>query len=313
MTKSAKKSKQSSPNSKPPQVVIKQVVPQTTKRLPRMKISNMKNPLFGSNNIISNVDHLPAAFNTFCGNSTFLREAGSVKHPMVGIEGIALVGCQPLTDVITTGANSNLFTNGTLASAGVNSIALSVDALNGPLAAQANLHTKYVIRDILFEFVSNVATSQAGSMALGVLVDGATASGPASFSEVRQLIPSCSFPFRTDKAYLHYHYDGLDLWFTELDTASNASSRQTIQATLFGYPSASSIGAVTQGYINVWYNIELYQPVNSQGFTVTVKSRAERDLLNSYLSALRAEEKKNQSQKSLALEPKPSVDYFRKI
>ena len=165
MTKSAKKSKQSKPNQAK-QVVIREVPATLKKQLPRMKASNSKNPLFGSNCFVSNVDHIPVAFNTFSGNSTFVREAGSVKHPSLGVGGICLVGCQPLSDIATTNANSNLFVNGTLSDAVANTIGLTPDVLAGPLAAQANLHNKYVFRDVIFEYVSNVPTSQAQSMAL---------------------------------------------------------------------------------------------------------------------------------------------------
>jgi len=307
--KSGKASKQATTQARK-EVVIRQIPVTNTKRLPRMKRANMKNPLFGSNNFTSNVDHLPAAFDTICGNSTFLREAGKVKHPMIGIDGIALVGCQPLSDIVTTGANSNLFTNGTLASCTPNSISLSPDSLNGPLAAQANLHLKYVFRDVIIEYISNVATSQAGSMALAVFEDGASTNSPASFAETREVVPSISYPFRSDRCYLHYHYDGLELWFTELETATSAGSRQTIQALLCGFPSASSIGAVSQGFTNIWYNIELYQPVNPQGFTLMLRTKEEHDVVEKVLKQLREEKKKCVK---TGLEPRPLTDYFKKL
>jgi hypothetical protein len=292
------------------EVIVKQVPLVTTKRLPRMKVSSSKNPIFGSNNFTSNVDHIPAAFNTICGNSTFLREAGKVKHPMIGIEGIALVGCQPLTDIVTTAANSNLFTSGTLALTSANAIALSPDALNGPLAAQANLHVKYVFRDVILEYVSNVATSQAGSMPLAVVEDGSSVNLPSSFSTTRQVVPSISFPFRSDRSYLHYHYDGMELWYTELLQTTEADARNTIQSYVCGFPSASSIGAVSQGFLNVWYVIELYQPTSSQGFTLQLKSKEERDKVEQYLKEIR--EEKGVSVKT-RLEPRPLTDYFKRI
>lgn len=309
MTKSAKKSKQSKPNQAK-QVIIREVPALVKKQLPRMKSSNSKNPIYGTNCFVSNVDHIPVAFNTFSGNSTFVREAGAVKHPALGVGGIALIGCQPITDIATTATNSNLFVNGTLSDAAANGVGISPDTLSGPLAAQANLHLRYVFRDLIFEYVSNVATSQAQSMALAILEDGA-GSGPSNFSTTRQIVPSCSFPFRSDHAYLHYHYSGDELYWTRTDATTTAGARQTVQATLYGFPSASSIGNITQGYLNVWYVIELYQPVNAQGFTLTIKDKEEGEVLRRCQEMYRQEKRKNQS--SASLEPKPLIDYFKGV
>lgn len=235
---------------------------------------------FGGSQFSSNVQTVPAAFNNIIGNSTFSKVVGTVKHPKLGIEGITIIGCQPFADVATDGTTSNLFTATTLATqANANVYRVSTDTLNGPCAAQANLHQKYVIRDMLWEFNTNVASTQAGSFAMCIVTDGADAVGPSSFSEVRQVTPSIVIPFRADKAYLHYHYDGDDTYFTLLDSTSTASRRQTCQLSFVGFPSASSIGAVTQGYINVYYIIELYQPTQSNGFTFRATSRMEREYL----------------------------------
>lgn len=246
-------------------------------------------PLFGSPNFISNSQTVPAAFCEIQGSATYLQNAGPCKHAKEGLNGVALVGCQPFTDVITTGANSNLFTTGTLATTSANAANLDPDSLNGPLAAQANLHKKYVFTDIMFEFCTNVATTQAGSMALAVQEDGASTGGATDFATTRSCAPSVTFPFRSDKVYLHYHYNGDNLWYTEADTATTGGQRLTVQAQLFGWPSASSIGAVTQGFMNVYYRIELYQSVNSQGFTVVVHDKEERELLKQFLIRLRTQ------------------------
>jgi len=212
---------------------------------------------------------------------------GKVRHPREG-DGVVLCGCQPFQDVATDGSTNNLFTANTLATQNsANVIGISPDLLNGPLAAQANLHEKYVFTDIMWEYVSNVATSQAGSFALGYAMDGAPGAGnPTTFSTCRQLVPSVVAPFRADRMFLHYHYDGTETFWTLADQSNTATSRQTIQGTLYGFPSASSIGAVTQGFINVWYRIELYQPTNSQGFTFSVETLEEREILKAIRARL---------------------------
>jgi hypothetical protein len=248
-------------------------------------------PIFGSDNYVSNCNSVPAAFINFEGNSTFCRETGAVKHPFLGVDGLSLVGCQPLTDINTDGTTSGVFTANSLATiASSNLIFISPDIFNGPLAAQANLHQQYVFRDVLIEYVSNVATTQAGSLAMAIVTDGSAAGASGSFSTTRQNVPSMVCPFRTDRAYLHYHYDGLNTWYTLTDSTSNASKRLTNQGTIIGYPSASSLGAISQGFTNLWYVVELYQPVSTQGFTMGLRSFKEYSLVREFVKSLRIDD-----------------------
>jgi len=218
--------------------------------------------------VVSSVGHMPAAWDNVRGNSTWSEVEGKVIHPREG-PGIAICGCQPFSDVNTAAAASDFFTASTLATmyTGLNTIGLSPDALNGPLAAQANLHQKYVFTDVMLEYTSNVATSQAGSFALSYIQDGANVNPPTNFSEARQIVPSLTANFRSDTVYLHIHYDGDEVYWTENETATLAGRRQTFQGIIHGFPSANTLGVLSMGYLNVYYRIELYQSVNSQGFT----------------------------------------------
>jgi hypothetical protein len=257
---------------------------------PRVAANNNRRApveLFGARgNIVSNTTSLPAAFDTLEGNVAFTRVTGAVMHPTEGINGIRIMGCQPLTDIATAAANTGVFTTGTLATSTANYIPISPDALNGPLAAQANLHAKYVFRDILIEYISTVATSQANSICLNLDSDTDPANVSTSFSTARQISPSIVFPFRHDRAYLHVHYDGDELFYTEIDNATIAGNRTTVQYTLNGWPNAASAGAITYGYANIYYVIDLYQSVSSRGFTARANPQ-EQQLLKEYLANLR--------------------------
>lgn len=262
----------------------------------RILLSSLKNhPIFGSDQFKSNHDSIPSAWVDMQMNSTFCDKAGSVTHPLEGIDGTRFKGCQPLTDFVTTATNNNLFTNNTLATASPNYIALNPDSLNGPLSAIGNLYDKYVFRDILIEVISNVATTQAGSMALAVVSEGSSNLGPTSFALARQVVPSVTSPFRADRTYLHYHYDGSELFFNKYDFSTEADARLTNQAGLFGFPSATSIGAITMAYSNVWFIVDMYQPVSTQGFAVMAKSKEEYQKLNWVLAALRQTESPKES------------------
>lgn len=245
-------------------------------------------PILGGMGITSNTGSLPAAFVNLLGNTTFISPPTGVTHPDLGIEGTQIHGCQPLTNILTAAADSSLFVNASLATAAANSVNLIPDSLNGPVAAQANFYNNYVFRDVLIEYISNVATSQAGSCCLSFTTDGAL-NTPASFAEARQNIPSITFPFRADRAYLHYHYDGPTLHFCEIDAATLAGQRSTVQAIINGWPSATSIGAVTQGFTNIYYVLEMYNPLQSQGITMVWCNPEEKVLLKSYLAKLRGD------------------------
>ncbi len=244
-----------------------------------------RHPLYGSATFFSNSSTVPSAFCNVDTNSTFQRLEGAVHHKGLGLDGIALVGCQPFANVVTTGTDSQFMTGTALATrTDVNSIAISPDVLNGPLAAQANLHAKYFFTDIMIEYVSTVATTQAGAFCMALSKNFVSNSPPADFSEARQISPSVTAPFRADRVMIHLHdSDSSELFWTELNVTTAADCKQTIQYGFFGFPSASSIGAVNQGYLNIWYRIELYQSTQTQGFTMRIKSKEEAEFLKKTL------------------------------
>jgi hypothetical protein len=233
--------------------------------------------LFGTNRYSSSTTGLPTAFTSVDLNSTFARKVGAVRHPKEGVDGICIVGCQPFSTVTTSATGPDALVANELASVNTgNSILFSPDTLNGPVAAQANLHLKYVFTDVIIEYVSSSPTSVAGTLCMG-MTDGVAETPPASFAEVRSIVPSITFPFSDRRTYLHYHYDGDDLFFTEYDSSTLVSIRSTVQAEFNLWPS-STTQVTNRGYLNVWYKLELYQPLYSQGFTLLLKEKDERKL-----------------------------------
>jgi len=238
-------------------------------------------------NFKSNSTSLPAAFVTLQDNSTFIMAPKKVTHPFLGVDGIALVGCQPLSTIgmTNTASDPSVFTTATLATVTNDNnafpavIRLSPDDLNGPLAAQANLHGQFVFRDIIIEYVSNCATSQADSMVIGYVGESVVSVMPTTFSQLRQVVPSCTFPFRSDRAYLHYHYSGMNTYYTAADTANSAGIRLTHQGSIVAYADKNQGNVASLGYTNIFYNIELYFPTSSQGVSlVAVKSDDEKKI-----------------------------------
>ncbi len=259
--------------------------------------------IIGTSNYSSNTSTIPSAFVNTDFNSTWIKQVGKLRHSKLALDGIALMGCQPFTTFTTSATTSELVTDASLATrASNNSVFLSPDDLNGPIAAQANFHLRYCFTDVIFEFVSTVATTQAGAFCMSV-TDGLpdTSGFASSFADNRQICPSITSPFRTDRCYLHYHYNGDQLWYTETDSNTLASKRLYTQALFQAWPSASSIGAIVQGYVNIWYRIELYSPVYSQGISFKFHNMEEKAILNKlreYLTTLRSKKLDDDDEKS---------------
>ncbi len=248
--------------------------------------SLLNHPIFGGK-LTSNTDSVPSAFVNILGNSTYFSEGSKVLMPELGMDPINLVGSQPLSDVTGAVATPDVFTNNTLATAvSANLIGLSPDLLNGPVAARANLYDKFVFRDVLIEYVSTCATTQASALAVALLEDGSGLGSPTSFSTVRQCVPSISFPLRTDRCFLHYHYRGPQLFYNTDDTATNPGLRLTRQGFICSYASAN-LTVISPGFFNIYYSLDLYDPVLSQGFTLSVK-RQERQVLKDILTYSRS-------------------------
>jgi hypothetical protein len=212
---------------------------------------------------VSNTNSVPIAFNNFEGNGSFISSPTSVLHPTLGIQGTTIHGCQPFSDIGTSSLTSNVLTSGTLATLTVSTvISITPEELNGPISSISRNFEKFVFRDIVIEYVSQTSTTTPGSFAMCMASDGAN-------------------------AFLHYSYMGPELFFNNTDLSSNTEERLTIQASLVAYASSSSVVAQNVGYTNIWYSLELYQPSNQQGFSLTVGSLQELALLKAYLKNIR--------------------------
>lgn len=216
---------------------------------------------------LPSVASLPSTYMTSTIDPTWLRMEGKISHPELG-GGIRVAGRQLLTS-ITTAAGAELFeANGaTLTSA--RSIALSPDALNGRVALQARNYDRYIFRKVALTYVSRVPTTQVGSFALAYVADGGFSSS-LTFANVTSMSPCLQASvhcgcarivivddMRSDKSF-----------FTLLDTASAASSRQTVQGMIVGSPDVSGIGAVNMGFVYIDYLVDFYQPTIDQGFSL---------------------------------------------
>jgi hypothetical protein len=227
-------------------------------------------PIFGGP-VISNHSSVPSAFVDILGNSTYYDESPKVLMPELGNCPVRLVGCQPMADVYQITGNASLFNASTGATLfNGNTIQISPDTLNGPIAAKANFYARYVIRDLLLEFVTFVATTQAGGFSLSLREKGDTLDLASSFSSNRLITPSVTLPYRAERTFLHYHYGGPQLYYCKQNSTSEAGKDLTCQLLLQGWPAANGASTTSMGFINVYYVIDLYSPYLSQNITVTI-------------------------------------------
>jgi len=214
-------------------------------------------------------------------------------------------GVQVLQKAVTTASDSQLWTGSAPAVAvTVNAIQLNPDALNGRLAVYANSYARFVFRSVSIEYEPLVATSQAGGYSMAIVNDpnyfGETA---GDYTLIQDIVPSITSPFR-ERATLSYKYDGDDLFFTEYDGASTASIRQCVQSLILGYPSSTSLGAITMGIFRIHYVIDMFQPINTLGISLMGLSLEQKEFLR--VSADKFREQKD-LKKAESKESKDSV------
>ncbi len=229
----------------------------------------------------------PIALSTKRTNPTQFSE-GSISHSRYGV-GQRFVGVQQLTTLVTTASDSALFSNAAPATRfTVNQIMISPDILNGRVAVFANTYARYAFRQIRLEYEPYVAMTQAGGAVLALVNDPATNSTAVpDYTTAQDIVPSVTFALR-EKASLTYHYNGDDLFFTEYSTDGTAELRQVVQCALFGFPSSSSIGAVSMGQLRIHYVLDMFQPCNTLGVSLSGLTPEEKKMVGAYASSLRA-------------------------
>jgi hypothetical protein len=196
-----------------------------------------------------------------------------IRHARLGMDGERISFRQPLTDMsLAAGTNQAFGNSGTLATVtSAQWICLSPDILNGPVAAKATWYNRYRFSHITIHYRSACATSMALAASVGI-VDGFPSVVPANFSNVRLCEPSVVFPLWQDNVTISHSFRTDELYYTLYDATNLATIRQTVQAVIVAFVS-SAAGAVTgtHGYFDISGELELYDPVSTQGFTFMSK------------------------------------------
>jgi hypothetical protein len=233
------------------------------------------------------VSEAPVAFNSNMQNPVYFNVSTTAAHRDFGGTALRVVGRQSLL-LVTGDATTGAFaTSGGATINNVNWIYISPDNLGNRCAFMARWFSRYAFRKLRFTYIPYIAATTAGSLAMAYGTDGAMNTFlTTSFATIQDMVPSCLFVTR-EPCVLEMTYTGDNTWFTELDTATSAGTRSSVQGLLFGWPSAALGNATNHGAIYVEYIMDLYAPSSDYGFTVNIRNAYERDAVNKYLQQLR--------------------------
>jgi hypothetical protein len=194
--------------------------------------------------------------------------------------GMRVVGRQLLCNCETTNAQNFIFS--TVAGGATiitgNFIAISPDTLNGRIALIARNFSRYVFRHVRIVFVTRSATSSVGAFAISMVPDPeADAFVTISYPAVIQTTPSCAGPvWSTFAIESDCLIDNL-LW-TEVDAATTAGGRQTMQYGLLGALDINASAATLLGEFFIEYVCDFYVPSVDFGFSLP-RIRSQEELL----------------------------------
>lgn len=225
-----------------------------------------------------------------------------IRHPVYG-DGICVCGTEALANVVTAAAAADFFTN-SVGTTSVNDIQLSPDSFNGKLALQARNYTRYRFPQLRLHFVPALGTSNPGLGAIGYTPDAVqSAFATQNFASTTQMEPNMTFSLNfpvSMEMIKGFHVDP-ELYYVELDNATNAGSRQTVQGQIVGFPSSNTLGVLTQGLLVAQYTCELYYPSTDYGFTFTARSLEEKRGVRALLNKMRGSSEDEEDEDDISI------------
>lgn len=208
---------------------------------------------------------MPAATNTI--SRSYYKTASAPAHPEYGV-GLRIMACQFLTSCDYTSGKSDGF------SSGVNSIAISPDSIGGPVATDARNYSYYAFRKLRFHFISNEPSTDTFRAAFAYFPDSAIKTfATVDFSTMQSTQDSVVTPRRQNCTLDATPYTGSKVWFSEIDSTSSASLRQTEQGLFVSILNANETSTHTGGEVALEYVLDLYGRSPDYNFSLGFKTR----------------------------------------
>lgn len=209
---------------------------------------------------------MPAATNTI--TRSYYKTSSAPLHPEYGA-GLRVNACQFLTSVDATSGKADGFASG------VASIAISPDSIGGPMSTDARNYSYYAFRALRFHFISNEPSTDTFRQAFAYFPDSAIASfATVNFSTMQSTQDSVVTSRRQNCTLVSTPYTGAKVWFTEIDSASSASLRQTEQGVLYSFLNANETTTHTSGEVLIEYVLDLYGRSPDYAFTMAFRDAA---------------------------------------
>jgi hypothetical protein len=220
------------------------------------------------------VSSLPVSTYVSSSNSAWLKMTSAPAQK--GIAGVRINGRQPFAVVkgdstFTTNVFESPASAPNAAVLSGNAIAVNPVTFRGRLASIASTYERFVFRRIRFIYSTNQPLNVSGnSMTLGIHSDGTfDGDAPVNAAELRQGVPSLTFPIFAPTATIDYRYDGTGLYYV---SAIQPSDQRFYNQCLFmGFWVNSTFTGSTAlgGYIDIEYEVELYNPTFSQSLSLS--------------------------------------------
>jgi len=186
-----------------------------------------------------------------------------------GVQQVAVIGSDG------TSTNTPFLVGGTR----VGTISLSPDSLGGQMALDARSYTSYRFKRANLMFVSNYPSTDTNGMAVAFFPDPtiATYQSP-TYESIQNQQDVIAFSRKQENVTVldigrTLGKNGKDKFHTELDTATAAGVRQSVQGVWYGFFQGNDSTNTTGGEVLLDFELELIDRTSDYGFTVEARDR----------------------------------------
>ncbi len=194
---------------------------------------------------------------------------------------VTIRGHQLYVDVKNGSNGTQLFTS-------TNYVAISPDSMGTQVASHANMYDKYRFTSLVFQylpinynmicanddFTSGIPNAYSSNLFTFGYENDATSTFTATYGTIAQLSASKVIPLQgyrnsRDNTF-RASIVGNRWYYTKDDTSNSATSRQTIQGTLYGEARTSMTNSNLWGAIRISYVVQFTEACPTQGVTMSV-------------------------------------------
>lgn len=219
----------------------------------------------------------------------YVNQLGMVRHNSLGLEGVRLRGRQQYCKLLANTSDTTILQTSTPAATSGNTASLAPIHVGSTLKTKAVTYQRYCFRHITLRYVNINGLTFPGAFTWGLQFDPDSSQAPNAFESVAEMQKSSIFAKATPSQTLSIDYTGDYVWFNSAELANDlAETRQNEQLQFAMWPNANGVAPLSQGYIEMEYVIDLFEPVHPQYTLPLIISPFEQTLVIAALRSLRA-------------------------